>query len=191
MLKEQSAKMKARVQLGGGSLASLRERLLEKFDTNKDGRLDDEERAAAQKFAAEHGFTPEGEMRAELFARFDRDKDGTLDETERRAMIAFMAEKLQQPPFVSPVAEQTQELEKVLRAAIVADAVQLKRYDTNANGRLDDAEWLAIKQRLTGTPARAEAGPEAERRRLEAVAAEVARRRKLREDSGGPTPPKP
>lgn len=49
-----------------------------KFDVNKDGKLDDTERAAMR---AEFQ-----KMRAERIAKYDTNKDGKLDETERKAV---------------------------------------------------------------------------------------------------------
>jgi Ca2+-binding EF-hand superfamily protein len=64
---------------GGGA---RHEAMKEKFDANKDGKLDDSERAAMhQKFEAKR------EARhAEMLATYDADKNGTLDEAERKSM---------------------------------------------------------------------------------------------------------
>lgn len=52
--------------------------MVEKFDANKDGKLDDAEKAQLKAaFAAK---------KAEKLARFDANKDGQLDETERQVM---------------------------------------------------------------------------------------------------------
>src|SRR5918994_3047054 len=51
--------------------------MLERFDTNKDGKLDDQEREAAREA-----------RKAEMLQRFDTDKDGTLSESEREAARA-------------------------------------------------------------------------------------------------------
>jgi hypothetical protein len=59
----------------------FRAQLLELFDRNKDGRLDETERAAAQKFNSERG----GELRDELLKRFDKNGNGRLDDDERPA----------------------------------------------------------------------------------------------------------
>ncbi|MEO8706331.1 MAG: hypothetical protein ABI867_40250 [Kofleriaceae bacterium] len=52
----------------------------EKFDTNKDGKLDDAERAQMKEERAKH--------RAATVAKFDSNNDGKLDDTERNAMQA-------------------------------------------------------------------------------------------------------
>ncbi|MCE9575584.1 MAG: EF-hand domain-containing protein [Deltaproteobacteria bacterium] len=53
------------------------------FDTNKDGKLDDAERAAF-KAAREAN---RGARKAQMLATFDTNKDGKLDDTEREAMM--------------------------------------------------------------------------------------------------------
>ena len=53
----------------------LRQKLLERFDADGDGQLDDEEKAAAKEA-----------FKAKLKERFDRNGDGELDARERRAL---------------------------------------------------------------------------------------------------------
>lgn len=56
-------------------------KLLERFDTNKDGQLDESERAAMKKaFEAKRA-----ERHQEMLAKYDLDKDGKLSESERAA----------------------------------------------------------------------------------------------------------
>ena len=63
---------------GGGDRAEI----LQKYDLNKDGKLDDGEKAAMRAdFKARHE-----KLRAEMISRFDTNKDGTLDDNERKAM---------------------------------------------------------------------------------------------------------
>ena len=63
---------------GGG-----RARILERFDTNKDGKLDDAEKAAMK-----DQFRQMREKRhAAMLAKFDTNKDGKLDDGERKVMI--------------------------------------------------------------------------------------------------------
>jgi Ca2+-binding EF-hand superfamily protein len=55
---------------------------MQKFDTNKDGKLDDTEREAMRAtFKAKHA-----EKKAEMLTKFDANKDGKLDDTERAVM---------------------------------------------------------------------------------------------------------
>ncbi|MEO7730899.1 MAG: hypothetical protein ABIY55_08010 [Kofleriaceae bacterium] len=59
-----------------------KQQMIEKFDLNHDGKLDDAERAQMKAaFEAKHA-----ERKAETLARFDLNKDGTLDDSERTAM---------------------------------------------------------------------------------------------------------
>jgi hypothetical protein len=52
--------------------------MLKEFDTDKDGKLSDEEREAAKKRGEE--------MRKKMLERFDADKNGELSEDERATM---------------------------------------------------------------------------------------------------------
>lgn len=117
---------------------AFRARVLEKFDRNKDGRLDDDERAAAKKFAEENNLRPDGPMRAklakkggpaevmraELLRRFDRDANGKIDDPEMT------------------------DLEKAVRERFASAPSVRQRYDHNGDGQLDDAEWSAARPRL-------------------------------------------
>ncbi len=66
-----------------------RERMLEKFDANNDGTLDDEEKAAAREKCGRRG----GKFRDRMLKKFDADKDGKLDDTERAAAKEAMQER--------------------------------------------------------------------------------------------------
>lgn len=59
-----------------------RAEILQKFDTNKDGKLDDSEKAALKaEFQAKRE-----QRKAEMLAKFDTNKDGKLDDAEKAAM---------------------------------------------------------------------------------------------------------
>ena len=66
----------------GGGAKGDRQGMKEKFDTNKDGKLDDSERAA-MKAAME---AKRSQRKAEMLAKFDTNKDGKLDPAERAVM---------------------------------------------------------------------------------------------------------
>lgn len=160
---------------------AFRRRMLEMFDRNGDGRLDEEERAAAQKFAAERGFGPGGDMRPEVLKRFDRNGNGRIDDDERPALQEFLRGRLMRPP--EPVNREQAErdaLENVLRTAIGGNPAVRRAFDENGDGKLDDVEWAAARKKIAGLLAEtlppAPGSPEA-KRRMEAVAAELARRR--------------
>ena len=59
-----------------------RKEMIEKFDINKDGKLDDAEKAKLRE--AKHAMF--AQKKAEKLAKFDANKDGALDSAERTAM---------------------------------------------------------------------------------------------------------
>ncbi len=59
----------------------MREKVLEKFDTNRDGQLDEAERQAMR----EARRARKEARREEMLAKFDANRDGQLDEIEREA----------------------------------------------------------------------------------------------------------
>mgnify|MGYP003576188212 CR=1 FL=1 len=70
---------------------------IQRFDANKDGQLDDAERAAAKQ-ALEERMRQERERREETFNRFDADQDGKLDRTELEQMNRFLFEQWRDRP---------------------------------------------------------------------------------------------
>ena len=65
-----------------GKSGPARAELLQKFDKNGDGKLDDAERAAMKAaFAAGRA-----EHKKEMLAKYDTNQDGVLDDAERAAM---------------------------------------------------------------------------------------------------------
>lgn len=210
MMKDQIERQMVRTTSLPGGLEQYRAQALEIFDKNRDGRLDEAERAAAQKFVA---VRDEAALNAaQLVKRFDRNGDGTIDAGEQGMIESFVAEirslgasqartdllrmfdrntdgKVDQEEFP--------ELEKFVRPRIEAAPVQLRRHDSNQDGHLDDAEWRAARQAilqwLNGSGPAAMDGGEiataaAEQARLNAVAAEVARRRAMREAADAAIP---
>lgn len=103
-------------------------RLLERFDTNKDGKLDDAERAKAKEAMAERrkdgGGGPRGEeFRAKMLEKYDANKDGKLDDAEKAKAREEFAKN-------GPRREPSPEMK----------ARMLEKYDANKDGKLDDAE---------------------------------------------------
>jgi len=99
----------------------FRKRLLEKYDKDKDGKLSEEERAAARKdFQARRGERPGGERGSrplpEFLKKYDTDKDGKLSEEERAAA----------------------------RKARMAEI--LKKYDKDGDGKLNEEERAAARK---------------------------------------------
>jgi hypothetical protein len=74
---------------GGGEGKWNKQEMLQKYDTNGDGKLDDAEKA---KMKADMKAKREA-RRAKKLAQYDTNHDGKLDAGERAAMKAAMAEK--------------------------------------------------------------------------------------------------
>ncbi len=72
----------------------MHKKMLEKFDANKDGQLDEQEKAAMKaEFEAHHA-----EMKQKMLEKFDANKDGQLDDQEKEAMKAeFEARRSEKP----------------------------------------------------------------------------------------------
>lgn len=207
MLKERVERQTVRITATGGSGEPLRAQLLERFDRNKDGRLDDEERAEVQKIADESAANPAMvALRAEFMKRFDQNGDGKIAGEESSAVREFLAERISVASSTSPmpsVAALRQNLLKrfdrdadgriddtemnaaaeSLRPGLEIAVMRGDRFDTNFDGRLGDEEWALARRQLQqwlngeGVLSPVESGQV----RFEAVAAEVARRRALRE----------
>lgn len=99
---------KQRPDAGGPGREKMREMILQKFDANKNGTLDPDEKAAAMKAMQERrggspkGGTPGssadspkggGPMQAMLLQKFDANKNGTLDPDEKVAAMKAMQER--------------------------------------------------------------------------------------------------
>jgi Ca2+-binding EF-hand superfamily protein len=67
---------------GGAGGAGDKAALLQKYDTNKDGKLDASERAAMR-----------ADKKAAMLAKYDTNKDGKLDASERAVMKSERAEE--------------------------------------------------------------------------------------------------
>lgn len=125
-----------------------RAKFLERFDTNKDGKIDDEERAKAREEFAKN--RPEGERRRgegrgpgqgrpsreEILKKFDTNGDGQLDEGERAKM---REEFLKNRPEGARRGEGRGE-GRPSREEI------LKKFDTNGDGQLDEAERAKMRE---------------------------------------------
>jgi hypothetical protein len=81
----------------------MRNRMLEKCDTDKDGTLSDAEKAAARA-AHEERKKERQERRAKFLERFDTDKDGQLSEAEKAAARTEMEKhrKADKPGYGGP-----------------------------------------------------------------------------------------
>jgi hypothetical protein len=66
----------------------FRAKMLEKFDADHDGKLDDGEKAAAHEAFEQHQAEREAKLKSEhpeLFAKIDKNGDGSISAEERRA----------------------------------------------------------------------------------------------------------
>ena len=89
----------------GGPQGRLPKDILDKYDVNKDGKLDESERAALHKDIEDGkierpprgpGAPPPPLTASRILEKFDADKDGKLDETELAAFVKDM--KAHRPP---------------------------------------------------------------------------------------------
>lgn len=77
-----------------GPMKKNYQELIKRHDKNGDGRLDEEEKAAAHAAMRKEGGGGQGDRRKQLLKRFDKNGDGRLDDTERAAAEKFRAKQL-------------------------------------------------------------------------------------------------
>ncbi len=122
---------------GGG----LMERLLERFDKDGDGKLNEQERQAAMKARAEFmkrtgSVKRQGMLsRDELVKRFDKNRDGKIDDTERAAARGAMSKLRGQRGTGATVRSEVE-----ARQPRVDKKDLLKRFDADRDGKLNDKE---------------------------------------------------
>lgn len=108
-------------------VAALREAVLKHFDADKDGRLNETERAALE---VQMELIKTGDEPKWLLERFDADKDGMLNAAEReKAKTTFEALRYQ-------AAEEAAQAKKKM----------LERFDENKDGELSVAEQAKAKE---------------------------------------------
>lgn len=184
MLKEQVDRQMARVTASQATPEQLRQRALEFFDEDRDGRLNEEERGALQTFV-ETRVSPGSPAartawREEFLRRVDKNANGRLDPDELAAVRAYLDENRPEPPAKPAAVSEVEELERGLRAAVEGNAELRQRFDLNADQRIDDQEWAGARRRIGRMLAGGDHVTQVDPDRLDAVAAEVARRRELR-----------
>ncbi len=109
-------------------------RFVEKYDTNKDGQLDDSEKQAMKDAFKARQAEAEAKMaegRQKFMEKFDANKDGKLDEQEKEAMKMGMK---------SDMEARRAEMQKKM----------LEKFDTNGDGQLDEQEKEAMKAKGRG-----------------------------------------
>lgn len=127
-----------------------RDDLIKKFDTNGDGKLDEQEKEAAKKeFQGKRGAGNRAGGMAELIKKFDKNGDGKLDDQEREAAHKEMKGGRKpgatkptdgKPGAGKPGAGKSGNLE--------SNEKLLKHFDKNGDGKLDDDERAAAKAEM-------------------------------------------
>lgn len=77
-----------------GRMKKNYQELIKHHDQNGDGRLDEEEKAAAHAAMRKEGGGGQGDRRKQLLKRFDKNRDGRLDDKERAAAEKFRGEHM-------------------------------------------------------------------------------------------------
>lgn len=141
-----------------------RTELLGKFDANHDGKLDDAEKtalkaglkdAADKRVAGAIKTVESGDQkknakpRDEILKRFDASRDGKLDDAEKQAMKATAAGEAEKRATESLKLLDSQPDPK--EAAQAAEAI--KKFDANADGKLDKTEGAALRAQLAASQA--------------------------------------
>ncbi|CAM3132629.1 EF-hand domain-containing protein [Rariglobus hedericola] len=113
------------------SAAARDAEIIKRYDTNKDGKLDEAEVAAVKETMLMESQENKEARRERLQERqkswleeFDTNKDGKLDEAEKAAMDTTMRARTEKRPQL------------------------LKRLDTDGDGKLSDAEWIAGREKI-------------------------------------------
>lgn len=165
--------------------ANRAEEILRRFDLNHDGKLDEDEAAAAHEVmlkeqldrqAAQTAGPNAGRFFERMLAMFDQNHDGRLDDDERAAARKYAEEH-------------------GLGEGGPTREMLIKRFDLNGDGQLDEAERAALQKFLSErlTPADGAKFSPDEQARLAKVEEEVARRRaerRQREEAAPQAAPK-
>jgi Ca2+-binding EF-hand superfamily protein len=112
--------------------------VLEKFDTNKDGKLDETERQAMR----ESYRNREGGMDKRMLERFDKDGDGKLSGEEKEAMKA--ERKAKQEAF---------------------EKEMIQKFDKDGDGKLSEEERAEAKKAMRGEYEKRGKGKDGEKRK--------------------------
>ena len=130
--------------------APSREAIIKKFDKNGDGKLDDEEKKAADAARPEQrrpsegkgpeGGRPDPAKMQELIKKYDKNGDGKLDDTEKEAAKGEFAKQRRPGEGQGPAGGR-------LDPAKMQEFI--KKYDKNGDGKLDDTEKEAAKGEMS------------------------------------------
>ena len=116
-------------------------RHLDRFDANKDGKLDEKEAAALAAHEKE-----DETRRADFLKKYDKNGDGQLSSEERRDGYRAMGEERRKQFTARYDKNKDGKLDEQERGAIRADMIkrfELSRYDKNKNGEIDGEEIAA------------------------------------------------
>ena len=118
---------------GGGASADFRKKMLEKYDADGDGKLNEEERGKARKEMQKHF----KERREAMLKKFDKDGDGKLNEDERKALHAEMKKRRgdRKRPG-GPGKRPSPEMRKKL----------LEKFDADGDGKLNEDERAKARE---------------------------------------------
>lgn len=141
--------------------------LLDQYDANKDGQLDQTELAQLRKDveagklpgpAGLRGQRGPGQLPKDLIEKYDLNKDGKLDESERAALRADVEAGKIQPPGPG-LRGQGRGGPDALGAPSAKDVLQ--KFDTDKDGKLDEAELTAFLKDMAQhrPPMRGRRGP--------------------------------
>ena len=140
------AENKPAAKAGASNKAKRAAEMLQRYDKNGDGRIDDDERIdareamrSAQNERRIAGGSPQ--LRARILEQFDTNKDGRLDEEERAE-----AQKAARERGLGGKADEMQPRAGMPGGRLPAEA--LKRFDANGDGQLDESERAEMRQTL-------------------------------------------
>ncbi len=119
------------------SRRQMHSQILARYDANKNGKLEAEERAVWHRDLEQ--------LRREKSARFDFNKDGKFDAKERAAAQAWLTGQTNAPAATAP-SVQRPSLPTMERQKAVQDqnAELIRRHDKNGDGQLDEQERDAL-----------------------------------------------
>jgi Ca2+-binding EF-hand superfamily protein len=125
--------------------AEARKKFMEKYDTNKDGKLDDKEKAAVHK----EWSARRDAWRKEIMKKYDKNEDGELDEKEKAAMRKAYEDRMKKMREEWPervvdhvLKHQDKNEDGKLNADEVSERgrARFKEMDVNKDGYLDKDE---------------------------------------------------
>lgn len=138
---------------GGGNHEERQEKFLEKFDTDGDGQLSQEERDAARgamgKGGKGHGPRKgHGHLsKEEMLEKFDTDKDGKLSDDERKAAHEAMKAKALEKFDADGDGQLSDDEKKAAHEAMKGQrGKECKKCDKNKDLDADDAEFEELDQ---------------------------------------------